>query len=342
MPGGIHLLIGLLLTLFINFFLRRSKSSNNEEDKESKNDKENMKLGLVFGSVFPDVDIPVVVVVISFTYLFMDMGLDVNREIAELIHRSLTHSFFILFPLLFYVMYKYHYQGIRTQRILGVTFNLPFAFGCVLSMIIHSISDTCYMKGVRMFWPFYNEEIFFEVPSLGLYDFQKFGPLMQKFLLTADHVTEVMFYCLLMWARHRMHHSNVENLGDKKSRTKLFRDYNLIRIGRELSEEDWQTIFRYVCIIQTILVSVWFALGVYVVPAIIGRELDYVEYFVFLYFPATAFLIISLLAPLCFGSVIRRFDWTTVIYGRSAKRYADGASIPPCDLSCCSSSIKQE
>jgi hypothetical protein len=201
------------------------------------------------------------------------------------------------------------------------------------------------MKGVRFLFPFFNEEIFFEIPSLGLYEFEKYGPILQKFLLTFDHLTEVMFYGLLMWARSRMHHTNVNNLSTAEKRSNLFRDFNIARIWRELTEQDWQHVFKYICIAQTILLWVWFAIGLFVVPIFIERQMHYDEYMVFLYFPGTGFLIISLLSPLSFASVIKRWDWRTILQGRSkTMRYADGAIMKEtCTLSCCSAhAIKQE
>ncbi|KAL0487208.1 hypothetical protein AKO1_012159 [Acrasis kona] len=319
MPGGVHLLIGILLTLFIRFLLRRFSRSVDGKNEEQ-DDKENMRLGMVVGSVIPDIDIPVVIVVVSFTYIFLGFQSE-NVVIAEWVHRSVTHSFFILFPVLMAISYRYHYLKETSYTLLGCNFNLPFWFGCILSMIVHSITDLVYLKGVRLLWPFFNDEIFFEVPWLYLFELKKFGPITQKVLLTADHGTEVLFYIFLLWAKDKLPESEVKQSAAVTPRPRpawshIFRNYNIVRIWNEMEEEDWTAIFRWVIIVQTTLLWVWLCLGLWVVPLFIGRQMDYIEYFVFLYFPGTVFLCTSLLAPLCFASVLRRWDWNKVFGAR--------------------------
>ncbi|KAG2392888.1 hypothetical protein C9374_009465 [Naegleria lovaniensis] len=228
--------------------------------------------------------------------------------------------------------------------------NLPFAIGFLVGAIFHIFLDVIYMKGVKLFWPIYGEEIFCEIPWLYLYDNFKYSPMVQKVIMTCDHTSEILFYIAILYYRRKIgkvglslnenheieeeakpahpnqHHSlfhhkrNGHVVVFQKHRTFI----NLLKhlknlphsyteFIRELwnaSEDDWDTIFKYFCGVQIFAVWFTFSLMYFFFP-----EMGFVQFVIFIYFPGTVCVLISLLAPFCFRETLSRWDWSHLIHG---------------------------
>ena len=214
--------------------------------------------------------------------------------------------------------------------------NLPFAMGVLVGAIFHILLDLIYMKGVKLWWPIYQEEIFYEIPSLYLYDNFKYPPMVQKILMSIDHVSEVLFYVAVIIYRNiaGMNQPNSELVQEAKpipqdsshhkhsivqshhTFTNLLKHlknlpYSYKHLIEELwnaSEQDWHLFFKYCCFIQLFVISLTFSLMYFFFP-----DMGLVQYVIYIYFPGTVFVIISLLSPFCFRNTLMEWDWSHII-----------------------------
>lgn len=191
---------------------------------------------------------------------------------------------------------------------------IGFMFGLCLGIVVHVLSDTSYMKGVRMFWPLYNEEIFFEIPWLCLYGHTGYSPVAQKLIMAYDHFSEVPIYMLVFWLRKRMiqrdfmkSDKQLSSFTNDEDRTRVWKA--LLR-GQllQLSESEWVYVFRYVMIAQTGLVFLFWFIGAVVFP-----QMEFVHFFVLMYFPGTVFMLSSLIAPFTFQHTFRHMSTAAIL-----------------------------
>ena len=174
MQGGIHLISGLLISRFL-------------PDKKA-------KVGVSFGAIFPDIDILAVV------FLYLMTG---NEELVYELHRTATHSFFIL---LIFVVIAILYSRRKKEGKFD-QFIIAFALG----VSVHIILDLFYLGGVVIFWPFFGEVCL--SPVL----FEEFSILSQKLITITDFLTDPIFYYLPLWYVSNKKKTN------KKFRPWLFR-----------------------------------------------------------------------------------------------------------------------
>ncbi|KAF0980884.1 hypothetical protein FDP41_012672 [Naegleria fowleri] len=240
--------------------------------------------------------------------------------------------------------------------------NLPFAIGFLVGAIFHIFLDVIYMKGVKLFWPIYGEEIFCEIPWLYLYDNFKYSPMVQKVIMTCDHTSEILFYIAILYYRRRTgktgsslsgeheieeeakpahpnpNHSLFQHHHKRNGNVVVFQKHrtfiNLLKhlknlphsyteFIRELwnaSEDDWDTIFKYFCLLQIFAIWFTFSLMYFFFP-----EMGFVQFVIFIYFPGTVCVLISLLAPFCFRETLSTWDWSNLIHG--TPKHVDPLSV---------------
>jgi membrane-bound metal-dependent hydrolase YbcI (DUF457 family) len=315
MPGGVHLFLGLFLLFLIPEYYTDSKQRQTRIQW--------LKAGIVIGAILPDIDLPIVIATVSFTYLFLGYRSE-NVELAEAMHRSWTHSLPIWIPLLFLFALWYWMtepeeampkkESSNVQQSQSTVDRIAFMLGLCLGVILHVLSDTSYMKGVRMFWPLYNEEIFFEIPYLFLYKHDSYSFFMQKFLVAYDHFSEVPFYLFLFWSRSVLinngymkddrKYSMFINNGDYSGIWKAFIKGQFL----QLTESEWIYLYKYVIIAQTTLVWIFWFFG-----SVVFYQMEFVHYFVFMYFPGTVFLLFSLSSPFIFQQTLRHWNWRVIM-----------------------------
>ena len=164
--------------------------------------------------------------------------------------------------------------------------------------------------------------------------------MMQKIIMTCDHTSEVLFYLAILYYRKMVNKS--KNLKDnrnqeeakpiehsqlllKNNKSTTFQKHrtfiNLLKHLKNLphsyldfvqelwnaSEDDWDIIFRYICAIQ--IVAVWFSFSL---MYFFFPEMGFVQFVIFIYFPGTVFVIVSLIAPFCFRSTLSSWDWSNI------------------------------
>ncbi|EFC44060.1 predicted protein [Naegleria gruberi] len=214
--------------------------------------------------------------------------------------------------------------------------NIPFAIGLLVGFIFHTLLDVIYMKGVKMFWPIYTEEIFVEVPWLYLLDNFKYPPMVQKLIMTIDHSSEVLFYLAIIFYRSCTKRNMEKQMKaqkeikeakpidqNSKQPKEIEEPHNtFINLWNHLknlslkdfilelwnaSEDDWDLVFRYACVVQ--LVVIWLA---FFLMYVFFPDIDFVQFVIYIYFPGTVFVLLSLLAPFCFKTTLSSWDFSNV------------------------------
>lgn len=292
MPGGIHYLLGCLLVWLLRFFNttdgKSSSTSTTTTSSATTTQQQQhqqirrlslpplpvsnkwLKVGLVFGSVLPDIDVLVTVFLIIFSY-FRGGTTDDFVEIAELVHRSYTHTLVFWVPSLL-LLWLYSFLISFSQKTTATTKHVvKFMIGICIGSIVHTLSDTIYLKGVKMMWPISNEVFFYEIPQLHLYHIYYYTTYTQKMFFVLDHCSEILFYCILMMC------CEMDN-------TKLFR-------------------LKILCYLQFSANGLCFLIDRI-------TDMAFHNFVILLYFPGVTFLAISVLVPLFMASEIHSLDFS--------------------------------
>jgi membrane-bound metal-dependent hydrolase YbcI (DUF457 family) len=164
-PTGFHGLLGLL-------FAGKIKSKAG-------------KVGIAWGSVFPDLDLLGSIILFIFTQ---------DLELTIFFHRSVTHSFIVMF---FILISGLLISGYRSEKFPDM---VPFILGFVSGMAIHAIMDLFYLDGVAILWPLQamNERL-----VILDYTFAELTPvynnLLAKVISTLDGGFEAIYYFVFIF-----------------------------------------------------------------------------------------------------------------------------------------------
>ena len=212
------------------------------------------------------------IVVAAFAYLFIRSSDTAAAEAAvEAIHRSFTHSliFVVALPLLIFLI------GLIPK--IKERFNYDttgFAFGLFLGIALHIFLDMLYIDTVYFLWPSRIAVGFPIVPfeSFDEYAFQDM--LKLKMLQTTDFYTDIFFFYIpMLYFAYKMD------------------VHKKIRLP-----------FLIYSIIDFITITVFFGL-------MFNYSISYRDHVVYLYFPGTFFLLLSVISPILFRNVIREFKF---------------------------------
>ena len=215
---------------------------------------------------------------VAFGAIFPDIDLFIAAiaylfigESAEKLHRTFTHSlFFILLVCGSIAIYPYARKFLTKKAADSSNYDFTgFALGLALGMITHVILDLFYLVGVSIFWPFYQRPIGFP-----LVPDNKLTILQLKLLQTTDFYTDIfLFYIPMLILSYRL---NVH----KKLRLPF-----LLYIVVDFSVITFFVIYSF------------------------NNNVSYNDHLVYLYYPGTFFLLISVFSPLLFRDVIRQFKF---------------------------------
>ncbi len=228
------------------------------------------KLAAVIGSILPDIDI----VVAALTYLIVRSkgtaeAIIQAEEAVRAIHRSFTHSliFLIGIPLLIFLLGLV--PSIKKKYDYDTT---GFALGLFLGLAIHIFIDMLYIDTVYFLWPS-NMEFGFPIVPFESFDEFAFQDMFKlKLLQTTDFYTDIFFfYVPMLYFAYKMD------------------VHKKIRLP-----------FLIYSIIDFITITVFFGL-------MWNYSIPYRDHVVYLYFPGTFFLLISVISPILFRNVIREF-----------------------------------
>ncbi len=168
-PTGFHGLFGLLIAGKV-----KSKAG---------------KLGIAWGSVFPDLDLLGSIILFIFTQ---------DLELTIFFHRSVTHSFIVMFFILISGLLISGYRsGEKSDTI-------PFILGLVAGMAIHALMDLFYLDGVAILWPLQamNDRL-----VILDYTFAELTPvynnLLAKVISTLDGGFETFYYLTFIFLANR-------------------------------------------------------------------------------------------------------------------------------------------
>ena len=236
------------------------------------------KLAAVLGAILPDIDI----VVAAVAYLIIRSSgtaeaVTKAEAAVEAIHRSFTHSliFVIAIPLLIF------FVGLIPRIKEKYNYDSTgFALGLFVGIAMHIFLDMLYIDTVYFLWPSRIAVGFPIVPFESFDEFAFQDMFKLKMLQTTDFYTDIFFFYIpMIYLSYKMD------------------VHKKIRLP-----------FLIYAVLDFIVISVFFGL-------MYNFNISYRNHVVYMYFPGTFFLLISVISPLLFRNVIREFklEWWEII-----------------------------
>lgn len=179
--------------------------------------------------------------------------------------------------------------------------SVHFWNGCFISMLVHALVDIVWMKGVKIWWPLDDREVFSEVNTLGLFHFDSYGEWAQRAIMSIDTMSEAFFYVIILLGTRSLY--SAARTRSEKSDT----DSGIQGHGCASALHIFK-FFKYLAIVQCVAVGI-----IYLVLPMdtVSIEAFIISLFVFGY----VFISFSLLAPFIFIDAVQ--EWCIVYFMRS-------------------------